>query len=116
MPWWMWLVLCVSGLTLLLAALLVAVVLRLCKGLIESLKPVLLRQLDLVDKATAIAAAQDVAAYQAIQVMDQAQVGYPGDHYDPSDEAEARREAARDGLDPEELSSEEQEQLRTLFS
>lgn len=100
---------------LLTAAALVVVALRLCKGLIESLKPVLLRQLDLVDKATTIAAAQDVAAYQAIQVMDQARVGYPGDDYDPSDEAEARREAVREGLDPEELSDAEQEQLRSFF-
>lgn len=101
---------------LLASAGIVVVVLRLCKGLIESLRPVLLRQLDLVDKATAIAASKDVAAYQAIQVMDQARVGYPGDDYDPSDEAEARREAIRDGLDPEEMTSEEQEQLRSLFA
>lgn len=75
----------------------------------------LLRQLDLVDKATTIAAAQDVAAYQAIQVMDNPLVGYDGEAYSPSDAAEARREALANGEDPEELSDAEQEQLRGLF-
>ena len=75
----------------------------------------LLRQLDLVDKATMVAAAQDVAAYQAIQVMDRAMVGYDGEAYDPSDVAEARREALANGEDPEELSDAEQDQLRSFF-
>lgn len=92
------------------------VVLKLCKGVIESLKPVLLRQLDLVDKSTALAAAQDVPAYQAIQVMDQRTVGYDGDSYDPSDEAEARREAERRNESYEEMSDGDQEQLRSAFS
>ena len=51
----------------------------------------------------------------AIQVMDAQRVGYPGDDYDPSDEAEARREAERYGLDPEELSDGDQEALRAAF-
>lgn len=92
------------------------VVLRLCKNLIQSLEPVLLRQLDLVDKSTSLAAAQDITAYQAIQAMDSQKIGYPDDYYDPSDAAEAAREASRAGLDPEELSSGEQEQLRSFFS
>ena len=115
MTWQTLLVLCASGLILLASAAIVVVVLRLCKGLIESLSPVLLRQLDLVDKMTTIAAAQDVAAYQAIQVMDQVRVGYPGEDYDPSDQAEARREALRNNEDPEGLSDGEQEQLHSFF-
>lgn len=101
---------------LLVSVLVVVVVVRLCKGLLDSLKPVLLRQLDLVDKMTTIAAATDVAAYQAIQVMHQPPVGYDGDHYDPSDEAEALREAAAHGWDPERLSDGEAEELRSQFS
>lgn len=93
----------------------VTVVLRACKGVVESLQPVLNRQLDLVDKFTTLAAAHDVMAYQGIQAMSQPVVGYDGDNYDPSDEAEARREAERHNLDPEILSDEEQEQLRSLF-
>lgn len=101
---------------MLLVSLLVALlVLRLCKGLVESLRPVMLRQLDIVDKTTALAASKDVQAFQAIQVMDAQRVGYPGDDYDPSDEAEARREAERYGLDPEELSDGDQEALRAAF-
>ncbi len=92
------------------------VVLRLCKGLVESLKPVLMRQLDLVDKATALAASHDVMAYQGIQAMDQPVVGYSGDSYDPSDEAEARREAERAGLNYEEINSAEAEELRGLLA
>lgn len=91
------------------------IVIRACKGLIESLKPVLLRQLDLVDKATAIAAASDVQAYQGIQVMSQPVVGYDGDTYDPSDEAERRREAERLGLDLEEDDAAAREELRNLL-
>ena len=91
------------------------VVLRLCKGVIDSLKPVLLRQLDLVDKATTIAAAQDVSAYQGLQVMNTHTVGYDGDSYDPSDAAEARREAERNNENFEELSDAEHEELRSAF-
>lgn len=91
------------------------VVLRACKGLVESLSPVLIRQLELVDKATTIAAAADVQAYQGIQAMSQPVVGYDGDTYDPSDEAEAKREAERLGLNYEEMSYAEQEQIRSLL-
>lgn len=91
------------------------VVLRACKGLIESLNPVMLRQLDLVDKATVLAAASDIQAYQGIQVMSQPVVGYDGDSYDPSDSAEARREAERLGLNYEEMNDAEQEQIRSLL-
>ena len=116
MVWWMWLALCASGLTLLLAALLVVHVLRLCKGLIESLRPVMLRQLELLDKTTALAASKDVLAFQGIQVMNSHSVGYPGEDYDPSDAAEARREAERQGMDPEELTDGDQEALTAAFS
>jgi hypothetical protein len=92
------------------------VVLRACKGLVESLSPVLIRQLELVDKATTIAASSDLQAYQGIQAMSQPIVGYDGDTYDPSDEAEAQREAERLGLNFEEMSNAEQEQLRGLLS
>ncbi len=115
MTWQLWFVLSIAGLTLLVSAGAVWLTIRLCKGLLEAQQPVLLRQLELIDKMTTIAAAQDVAAYQAIQVMDQQRVGYPGEDYDPSDEAEARREAIREGLDPEELSDGDQEALRGLF-
>lgn len=94
----------------------VLVTTRLCKGLIESLKPVLLEQLRLVDKATTIAASHDVMAYQGIQVMSQPVVGYDGDSYDPSDAAEAIREAERLHLNPEEVSDAQAEELRNLFS
>ena len=97
------------------SAVLAIFVLRLCKGLIESLRPVLLRQLDLVDKATALASSKDLAVYQGIQAMDKPLVGYDGDTYDPSDEAEARREAERLGLNYEEMSDAQQEQLTALF-
>lgn len=101
---------------MLLASVAVAVlVLRLCKGLIESLKPVLLRQLDLVDKMTTIASSHDVMAYQAIQVMDQQATSYD-EPYDPSDEAEARREAERHHEDPEALNAEDDTALRQLFN
>lgn len=92
------------------------IALRLCKGLIESLKPVMLRQLELVDKATTLAASHDVMAYQGIQAMSQPVVGYPGDTYDPSDEAEAQREAERLGLNYEEMTDAEQEQLRGILA
>ncbi len=98
-----------------MAAALSAVVLKLCKGLVESLKPVLLRQLELLDKATALAAASDVQAYQGIQVMNTHTVGYDGDAYDPSDAAEAKAEAQRRGEDPEEMTSVEQEALSDIF-
>lgn len=101
---------------MLLSAVIVWVVLRLCKGLIESLKPVLLRQLELVDKATTVAASHDLMAYQGIQAMSQPVVGYSGDTYDPSDQAEAQREAERLGLNYEEMTDVQQEQLRTLFT
>ncbi len=94
---------------------LVLIVIRACKGLIQELSPVLLRQLDLVDKATTIAAAADVQAYQGIQVMGQPVVGYDGDTYDPSDEAERRREAERLGLNLEEDDAEALEQLRGIL-
>lgn len=84
--------------------------------MIEAQQPVLLRQLDLVDKATALAAAHDVQAYQGIQVMSQPVVGYDGDNYDPSDQAEAEREAERLGLNLEEYSGEEAENLRNLLA
>lgn len=101
---------------LLVSAVIVLVVLRLSKGLIESLKPVLLRQLELVDKTTTIAASHDVMAYQGIQAVSQPVVGYSGDTYTPSDEAEAKREAERLGFDYEEMSNAEQEQLRDLLA
>jgi hypothetical protein len=81
----------------------------------ESLKPILLEQLRLVDKATTIAASHDVMAYQGIQAMEHAVVGYDGDTYDPSDEAEFRREAAKLGLNAEEITSEQREQLQSIF-
>lgn len=87
-----------------------------CKGLIKSQEPVLVRQLDLIDKMTTIAASRDVAAYQGLQVMDKQIVGYDGDNYDPSDAAQARREAERDGLDYEELSDGDAEALREAFA
>lgn len=97
------------------SATIVVVVLRLCKGLVESLSPVMLRQLEVVDKATALAAASDVQAFQGIQVMDQAAVGYPGETYDPSDEAQARAEAERDGIDYEEMTRGNNDELYRLF-
>lgn len=112
--WIAWLLLSLTGLILLGATVLVIVVIRLCKGLVESLQPVLLKQLELVDKSTSIAAAADLAAYQGIQVMDQATPLYD-ERYDPSDEAEARREAERLGLDPEELSDDDNGRLAGLF-
>jgi|TARA_R100000482_G_scaffold124710_2_gene78550 hypothetical protein len=90
-------------------------VLKVSKEVVESVSPVLLRQLELVDKATTLAASKDVAAYQGIQVMGrEPSVGYD-ENYDPSDEAEARREAERHGWDPEELSGEERDALGALF-
>ena len=113
----MWFVISVAFLVLLMAVLLSAVVLRLCKGLVESLQPVLIRQLELLDKATTIAAASDMQAYQGIQVMNgHAAVGYDGDTYDPSDAAEAEREAVRRGENPEELNYAEQEALRDILA
>lgn len=91
------------------------IVLRACKGLIQEISPVLLRQLDLVDKATSIAAASDLQAYQGIQVMSQPVVGYDGDNYDPSYEAERRREAERLGLDLEADDAEAREELRNIL-
>lgn len=98
------------------SAVIVTVVLRQSKALTDSLSPVLLRQLEIVDKATTLAAAADVQAYQGIQVMQQPVVGYDGDSYDPSDEAEAEREAARRGLSMEEISEAEADELRNLLS
>ena len=111
----MWLVLCVAGLTILGSIASSAVVIWICKGVLEAQRPVLLRQLDLLDKTTALAAARDLAAYQGIQVMDQQAVGYDGDYYDPSDAAAARREAEQNGWDPEELTDGDQEALRAAF-
>lgn len=93
----------------------VLIVLRLCKGVLEAQKPVQLEQLRLLDKMTTLAASKDLMAYQGIQAMDQPVVGYDGDTYDPSDEAEAKREAERLGLNYEELTDGQQEQLRGLF-
>lgn len=90
-------------------------VLRFCKGLINSLREVLLRQLDLVDKSTSIAAAHDLAVYQGIQVMGATgQVGYD-DPYNPSDEAAARREAETLGLDWEDIRAEDNAGLTAAF-
>jgi len=91
-------------------------VMRACKGLLEAQQPVLLRQLELVDKATTLAASHDVMAYQGIQAMSQPVVGYDGDSYDPSDAAEAKREADRLGIDMEEVNAQDAEQLRTLLA
>lgn len=88
---------------------------RLAKETVESLRPVLLEQLRLVDKSTTLAASHDVMAYQGIQVMSQPVVGYDGDTYDPSDAAEARREAERLGLDPEAIDDGNAEALAVLF-
>lgn len=79
------------------------------------MQPVLLRQLELVDKSTTLAASHDVMAYQGIQVMSQPVVGYDGDAYDPSDEAEARREAERSGQDPDRIDDGNAEALAALF-
>lgn len=76
----------------------------------------MIRLVDLADKATALASAKDLAAYQGIQVMDQQVVGYPGDTYDPSDAAAARREAEANDWDTEEISDAQQQELRDLFS
>lgn len=89
--------------------------LRLSKETVESLSPVLLRQLEIVDKATALAAASDLQAYQGIQVMSQPVVGYDGDNYDPSEVGQAKLEAERLGLDLEDLNAEGNGQLRSLF-
>lgn len=100
--------------------------LRFCKGLIrdltaahqeslEALKEVPLRQLQLVDKATTIAAASDIAGYQGMQVMDQYASGYDEGSFDPSPEAEARREAERMNLDPEDVGGEDDEALSNLL-
>lgn len=92
------------------------VVIRACKGLIEAQAPVLLRQLELVDKATTLAASSDLQAYQGVQAMGYASVGYDGETYNPSDEAEARREAERLGLNLEEDDAAAVEELRSLLS
>lgn len=79
------------------------------RNLAESQTPVQLRMLDLVDKMTTIAASQDVAAYQGIQVMQGQVAEYAA--YDPSDEGEAKREQAlyeremTDGLDNDDLAA-----------
>lgn len=91
------------------------IVIRACKGLIQEISPVLLRQLELVDKATTIAASADLQAYQGLQAMSQPIVGYDGDTYDPSYEAERRREAERLGLDLEADDAEAREELRSLI-
>lgn len=89
--------------------------LRVSKQSVEALSPVLLRQLELVDKTASLAAASDLQAYQGIQAMGFTSVGYDGDTYDPSDEAEAHREAERKHQDPEVLSEDDREALRALF-
>jgi hypothetical protein len=89
-------------------------VLRACKGLVGSLQPVLMEQLRLVDKATSLAASKDLAAYQGIMVMDQTPGVQYDDAYNPSDAAEARREAERNGLTTEDLGAEDHE-LVNLF-
>ena len=113
--WIVWLALCLAGLILLGEAALVAVVVAHCKGVVNSLQPVLLKQLELVDKSTAIAAAADLAGYQGIQVMNQLQPGYD-ESYDPSDEAAARREAERQGLTMEEYGDADNDALNALFT
>lgn len=115
-----WLVLSITWfVTVAFLVLLLILVLRYCKGLIreivEAQKPVLLRQLDLVDKATAIAASSDIAGYQGIQVMDQYASGYDEGSFDPSPEAEARREAERMNQDPEDVGVTENAELDSLL-
>lgn len=79
------------------------------RNLAETQTPVQLRMLDLVDKMTTIAASQDVAAYQGIQVMQNQVAEYAA--YDPSDEGEAQRERElyrrdmTDGLDSDDLTA-----------
>lgn len=97
------------------SAAIAILVVRLCKGLIESLAPVMERQLELVDKATTIAASRDLSAYQGIQAMSQPIVGYDDDNYDPSDAAEARREAERQGYDLGVMNEEDAAELRSLL-
>lgn len=115
MTWEMWFIVSIAGLMMLACLAIVVIVLRLCKGLIESLRPVLIRQLELVDKTTTLAASHDVMAYQGIEAMNAQVVGYDGDNYDPSDEAEARREAERQNLSMEDISAEDQQQLNDIF-
>lgn len=79
------------------------------RNLAENQTPVQLRMLDLVDKMTTLAASQDVAAYQGIQVMQSRVAEYA--EFDPSDEGEAKREQAlygremTDGLDSDDLAA-----------
>lgn len=116
MNWLMWVVLCAAGLMTLVSVGSSVLILRLCKGVLDGQRPVMERQLNLIDKLTAIAAAKDLAAYQGIQVMDQQVVGYPGDTYDPSEAAAASREAEANGWDTEEMSDAQQQELRDLFA
>lgn len=92
---------------MLATAAILILVLRACKGLIvsvtEGMKPVLLKQLELVERFGTIASAHDLMAYQGIVAMDRPIVGYDGDQYNPSEEEEARREAERLGIPLEEL-------------
>ena len=108
----LWLLISIALLLLLIlcsAGVLIWVLLKHVRKLAETQTPVQIRMLDLVDKMTTIAAAQDVAAYQGIQVM-QSQVAEYAE-FDPSDEGEAKREQAlyrremTDGLDDNDLSA-----------
>ena len=80
----------------------------------ESLQPVMLRQIELLDKVVAVNSTRDPLAFQAIQSMGAV---YPGDEvvYDPSDEAEAIREAERLGIEPEGMIDGDPDFLRNLL-
>lgn len=114
--WLVWLILCSVGLTLAVLVVVLFLVLKTTRELLAAQQPVMIRQLELVDKVTAIAVSKDVMSYQGIQVMNQPSVGYDGDNYDPSDEAAAAREAERYGMSMEEISAREAETLSGLLA
>lgn len=113
--WLIWLVLLTALLMMLGSGAIVWVVLRSWKQQTDSLQPVLLRQLELVDKLSTLASVKDLEAYQGVVGIDRAVKDYD-DPYNPSDEALAQAEAARDGYSLEVMRGEDEDALRGLFT
>lgn len=88
--WMLWLLTCIASLTLLISLLLSLLAFRLSKAAAATSQPVLLRQLELLDKVTTMVATKDVLAYQGVQAMQTRAAEYA--EFDPSDEGQARRE------------------------
>lgn len=100
-------------LVLLISAAILWFAIKLIRDQAREQAPVQLRQIELIDKVTTMLASKDVMAFQGIQAMSMS--SHPAfESYDPSDEAEARREAERHGTELDDGSGDYEDLLSAL--